>query len=80
MRSGNLVMIVMLVKHDKPTDYKEAMVDPSPRNGYEPYIIRDRIHVCLPSGDLGKSSGWHAHRRRANGYYKIDVNGIATVL
>ena len=52
MHSCNLVMIVMLVKHEKPTDYKEAMVDPSPKNGYEPYIIRDRIHVCLPSGDL----------------------------
>ena len=35
-----------------PTNYKEVMVDLSPRNGYEPYIIRDKIHVRLPSKDL----------------------------
>ena len=39
---SNLVMAVMLVKHDKPTNCKEAMVDLSPRNGYEPYIILDK--------------------------------------
>ena len=52
----NLVMNVMLMEDDKPTNYEEAMVDLSPRNGYEPYIIRDKIHVRLPSNDLGKSS------------------------
>ena len=52
----NLVMNIMLIEHDKPMNYKEAMVDLSPKNGYEPYIIRDKIHVRLPSKDLGKSS------------------------
>ena len=38
MRSGNLVMIIMLVKHDKPTDYKEVMVDPSERTNDVPDV------------------------------------------
>jgi len=73
-------MTVMLVKHDKPTNYEEAMVDLSPRNGYEPYIILDKIHVWLPSGDLGRSSRWPpGHCEQMEFYEKIDADGIATV-
>ena len=52
----NLVMNVMLMEHDRPTNYEEEMVDLSPRNDYESCIIRDKIHVRLPSNDLDKSS------------------------
>ena len=49
----NLVMKVMLMEYDKPTNFKEEMVDLSPRNDYESYMIRDKIHVRLPGNDLG---------------------------
>ena len=73
-------MTVMLVKHEKPTNCKEAMVDLSPRNGYEPYKILDTIHVWLPSGDLGKSSRWTpGHYEQMEFYEKIDADGIEIV-
>ena len=72
-------MTVMLVKHDKPTKYEEAMVELSPRNVHEPYIILDKIHVWLPSGDLGRSSRWPQGRYEQMEFYeKIDADGIAT--
>ena len=52
----NLVMKVMLMEHDKPMNCEEEMVDLSPRNDYESCMIQDKIHVRLPSNDLGKSS------------------------
>jgi hypothetical protein len=52
----NLVIKVMLMEHDRPTNYEEEMVDLSPRNDYESYMIRDKIHVRLPSNDLERSS------------------------
>ena len=57
-------------------NYKEAMVYLSPRNGYEPYIIQDKIHVRLPTSDLGKSSQWPlGHWAQMEFYEKIDVDG-----
>ena len=70
MWCGNLVMTILLMKQDKPTNYKEAMVNPSPRNGYEPYIILDKIHVWLPSGDLGKLSRWPLGRWEQMEFYE----------
>ena len=69
-------MNVMLIEHDKSTNYEEVMVNLSPRNGYEPYIIRDKIHVRLPSGDLGQSFRWPPGRCAQMEFYeKIDVDG-----
>jgi hypothetical protein len=44
------------MEHDRPTNYEEEMVDLSPRNDYESYMILDKIHVRLPSNDLERSS------------------------
>jgi hypothetical protein len=44
------------MEHYRPTNYEEEMVDLSPRNDYESYMIRDKIHVRLPSNDLERSS------------------------
>ena len=33
---GNLVLKVMLLDHDKPTNYEEAMMSQIPRNGWRP--------------------------------------------
>ena len=49
----NLVMEVILMEYDRPTNYEEEMVDLSPRNGYESLVIRNKIHIRLPSIDLG---------------------------
>ena len=46
-------MKVMLMEYDRPTNYEEEMVDLSPRNVYESYMIRDKIHIRLPGNDLG---------------------------
>ena len=49
----NLVMKVILMEYDRPTNYKEEMVNLSPRNGFESFMIRNKIHVRLPDIDLG---------------------------
>ena len=49
----NLVMKVILMEYDGPTNYEEEMVDLSPRNDYESYMIRNKIHVRLPGNNLG---------------------------
>ena len=49
----NLVMKVILMEYDRPTNYEEEMVDLSPRNGYESFVIRNKIHIRLPGIDLG---------------------------
>ena len=49
----NLVMKVMLMEYDIPTNYEEEMVDLSPRNDYESFMIRNKIHIRLPGNDLG---------------------------
>ena len=49
----NLVMKVILMEYDRPTNYEEEMVDLSPRNGYESFMIRNKIHIRLPGVDLG---------------------------
>ncbi len=51
----NLVMKVM--EHDRPTNYEEEMVDLSPRNDYESYMIRDKKSMYdYQVNDLGRSS------------------------
>ena len=42
---GNLVLEVMLLDHDKPTNYEEAMMSPDSAKWLEAIKIRDRIHV-----------------------------------
>jgi hypothetical protein len=46
-------MKVILMEYDRPTNYEEEMVDLSPRNGYESFMIRNKIHIRLPGIDLG---------------------------
>jgi hypothetical protein len=46
-------MKVILMEYDRPTNYEEEMVDLSPRNDYESYMIRNKIHVWLSGNDLG---------------------------
>ena len=41
------------MEYDRHTNYEEEMVDLSPRNDYESYMIRDKIHVRLLDNDLG---------------------------
>ena len=61
---NKLAMNVLLLEQDRPMNYnchvigtrqmnyEEAMVDLVPKNGYEPYIIQNKIHVQLQSNDL----------------------------
>ena len=51
------------------------MTNLSPRNDYESYMIRDKIHVRLPSNDLGRSSWWHPGSQKNMEFYeKIDTD------
>ena len=49
----NLVMKVILMEYDRPTNYEEEMMNLSPRNDCESFMIRNKIHIRLPDNDLG---------------------------
>ena len=41
------------MEYDRPMNYEEEMEVLSPRNGYESFMIQNKIYVRLPGNDLG---------------------------